>query len=98
MQVSLFARHFRRSPEELGPRDIRDYQVYLTNDKKLAPGSITIATAALRFLYNVTLEAWDVEEVLPMPKKPAEAARHLQPRGGAQFLELRATTQSTARS
>jgi len=35
MQVSLYARHFRRSPEGLGPRDIRDYQVYLTNDKKL---------------------------------------------------------------
>ena len=44
MQVSLYARHFRRSPEGLGPRDIRDYQVYLTNDKKLAPGSISIAT------------------------------------------------------
>ena len=48
-QVSLYARHFRRSPEGLGPRDIRDYQVYLTNEKKLAPKSISIATAALRF-------------------------------------------------
>jgi integrase/recombinase XerD len=27
MQVSLYARHFRRSPDGLGPRDIRDYQV-----------------------------------------------------------------------
>ena len=38
-QVSLFARHFDRSPEQLGPEDIRAYQVYLTNEKKLAPGS-----------------------------------------------------------
>ena len=30
-QVSLFARHFNKSPEELGPEDIRSYQVYLTN-------------------------------------------------------------------
>ena len=30
-QVSLFARHFRRSPEGLGPANIRTYQVYLTN-------------------------------------------------------------------
>jgi integrase/recombinase XerD len=36
-QVSLFARHFRRSPEGLGPANIRTYQVYLTNEKKLAP-------------------------------------------------------------
>lgn len=49
-QVSLFARHFDKSPEQLGPEDIRAYQVYLTNEKKLAPGSVLIAVAALRFL------------------------------------------------
>jgi integrase/recombinase XerD len=38
-QVSLFARHFNQSPEQLGPEDIRAYQVYLTNEKKLAPGT-----------------------------------------------------------
>ncbi len=32
-QVSLFARHFNRSPEVLGPEEIRSYQVYLTNEK-----------------------------------------------------------------
>lgn len=49
-QVSLFARHFHKSPEALGPEEIRSYQVYLTNEKKLAPSSILIAVAALRFL------------------------------------------------
>ena len=39
-QVSLFARHFDKSPERLGPEEIRAYQVYLTNEKKLAPGSV----------------------------------------------------------
>jgi hypothetical protein len=43
LQVSLFARHFRRSPEGLGPVNIRTYPVYLTNEKKLAAGSILIA-------------------------------------------------------
>jgi site-specific recombinase XerD len=33
-QVSLFARYFNKSPELLGPGDIRAYQVYLTNKKK----------------------------------------------------------------
>ena len=51
-QVSLFARHFGKSPELLGPEEIRSYQVYLTNEKKLTPSSILIAVAALRFLYN----------------------------------------------
>ena len=55
-QVSLFARHFDKSPEQLGPEDIRAYQLYLTNEKKLAPGSVLIAVAALRFLYKVSLK------------------------------------------
>jgi integrase/recombinase XerD len=56
-QVSLFARHFNKSPEVLGPEEIRSYQVYLTNAKKLAPSSILIAVSALRFLYKVTLHS-----------------------------------------
>jgi integrase/recombinase XerD len=51
-QVSLFARHFDKSPEQLGPDDIRAYQIYLTNEKKLATGSVLIAVAALRFFYK----------------------------------------------
>src|SRR5579863_2969449 len=56
-QVSLFARHFGKSPSALGPEHIRKYQVYLTNEKRLAPGSIHLAVAALRFIYKVTLKA-----------------------------------------
>src|SRR5581483_8153111 len=86
-QVSQFARHFRRSPEGLGPANIRDYQLYLTNDRKLAPGSILIATAALRFLYIVTMKRpWDVEEVLPMPKKPEKLPVILSPEEVQHFL------------
>ena len=55
-QVSLFARYFNQSPERLGPEQIRAYQVYLTNERKLATGSILIAISALRFLYKVTLK------------------------------------------
>src|SRR5271166_271949 len=70
-QVSLFARHFDKSPEILGPEEIRSYQVYLTNERMLAPSSIIIAVAALRFLYKITLHrAWNLEEVIPTPKKP----------------------------
>src|ERR1700732_3658716 len=39
-QVSLFARYFNQSPEQLGPEEIRTYQGYLTKEKKLATGSI----------------------------------------------------------
>ena len=87
-QVSLFARHFMKSPETLGPEDIRAYQVYLTNEKKLAPGSILIAVAALRFLYKVSLKKdWNLEDVIPAPKKPQTLPVVLSPEEVLQFLD-----------
>jgi integrase/recombinase XerD len=87
LQVSLFARHFNQSPELLGPEEIRSYQVYLTNEKKLSPGSILIAVAALRFLYKVTLHKdWGLAEVIPAPKKPEKLPVILSPEEVLQFL------------
>jgi site-specific recombinase XerD len=86
-QVSLFARHFNKSPEQLGPEDIRAYQVYLTNEKKLAPGSVLIAVAALRFLYKVSLKRdWQFGDVIPAPKKPQKLPVVLSPEEVVQFL------------
>jgi site-specific recombinase XerD len=86
-QVSLFARHFSKSPEGLGPDEIRSYQVYLTNERKLAPSSILIAIAALRFLYKVTLHKdWSLEEIIPAPKRPQKLPIVLSPEEVLQFL------------
>ena len=86
-QVSLFARYFEKSPEVLGPDEIRTYQVYLTIEKKLAPGSILIAVAALRFLYKVTLKkAWTFDDVIPAPKKPQKLPIILSPEQVLTFL------------
>ncbi len=86
-QVSLFARHFGKSPDALGPEHIRTYQIYLTNDKKLAPNSIHTAVAALRFLYKVTLNRdWIFGEVIPLPKKPQKLPVVLSPKEVAHFL------------
>ena len=86
-QVSLFARYFNKSPELLGPEDIRTYQVYLTDERKLAPGSILIAVAALRFLYKVSLNKdWAFEDVIPAPKKPQKLPVVLSPEEVLHFL------------
>ena len=86
--VSLFARHFNRSPIELGPEEIHSYQVYLTNEKKSAPSSITVAVAALRFLYGTTLHKdWRFDEVLPSPQKPDTLPIVLSPEEVLHFLE-----------
>ncbi len=86
-QVSLFARYANKSPEALGPEEIRSYQVYLTKEKKLAPGSIVIAVSALRFLYKVTLHKdWTVEDIIPAPKKPQKLPIVLSPEEVRHFL------------
>ncbi len=85
-QVSQFARHFSKSPAELGPEDIRTYQVYLTNERKLAPESVLIAVSAIRFLYKVTLKKdWAFEEAIPTCKKPQKLPTILSP---AEVLQL----------
>ena len=96
-QVSQFARHFNKSPELLGPEDIRTYQVYLTNEKKLAPGSILIAVAALRFLYGVSLKKdWSFEDVIPTAKKPQKLPVVLSPEEVLQFLSSVGNTKQRA--
>jgi integrase/recombinase XerD len=86
-QISLFARHFHQSPEALGPEEIRSYQLYLTNERKLATGSILIAVAALRFLYKVTLQKdWTLEDLIPAPKKPQRLPIVLSPQEVLRFL------------
>jgi site-specific recombinase XerD len=87
-QVSQFAQHFQKSPELLGPEQIRAYQVYLTNEKKLSTGSIAIAISALRFLYRVTLKKdWSFVDLIPAPKVPKKLPVILSPEEVVQFLD-----------
>lgn len=86
-QVSAFARHFNRSPEELGPEEIRAYQLYLTDERKLAPASLSTIAGALRFLYHVTLKRDWVETEIPMPKRPFKLPVILSPEEIMRFLE-----------
>jgi integrase/recombinase XerD len=96
-QVSLFARHFNKSPELLGPEDIRAYQVYLTNERKLAPGSVLIAVAALRFLYKVSLKKdWSFEDMIPAPKQPQKLPVVLSSEEVLQFLGCVGSTKHRA--
>jgi site-specific recombinase XerD len=86
-QVASFAKYFGRSPDQLGPDEIRAYQVYLTNERKLAPGSLSIIAAALRFLYKVTLRRDWVDAEIPLPKTPYRLPVILSREEVAHFLE-----------
>jgi len=68
--VESFAKYFDRPPDQLGPEEIRAYQVYLLKERKLGVRSVGHQTAALRFFFCKTLKrAYPIEEV-PYPKAP----------------------------
>src|ERR1700753_657300 len=69
-QVSNFARHFGRSPELLGQEEVRAWQVHLIEVQRRSSSTLVVATAALRFLYHITLKReWAVDE-LPIARTP----------------------------
>lgn len=87
LQVNQFSRHFGVPPETLGPEEIRAYQLHLVNERKLSPGSVCVAIAALRFVYKVSLQRdWDLGAVIPTPKKPQKLPVILSPDEVLQFL------------
>ena len=69
-RLAQLAKHFGTSPDELGPEEIRAYQVYLLEYKRVSLSHLTQFVAAARFLYGITLERdWAVKKI-PHPKRP----------------------------
>ena len=60
-RVARFARHYGRSPAELGPEAVHAYQLHLL-DTGASWSRFKQAVSALRFLYRITLaRPWPVE-------------------------------------
>jgi len=61
--VADFARYFHQPPDRLGPEQVRRYQLYLLNERKLAWQTCRSA-CGLKFLYTRTLkQTWFDHEV-----------------------------------
>ena len=69
--VADFARYFRQSPDQLGSEHIRQYQLHLLNERKLAWQTFQVRMAALKFFYTRTLkQKWfDVEVAKPKVRR-----------------------------
>jgi site-specific recombinase XerD len=64
------ARFYQTSPEHLSLEEIREYQLYLINERRLSPDAVNQFVAAAKFLYNVTLETPWSEGALPRCRVP----------------------------
>src|ERR1700730_7948116 len=66
--VAEFAKHFNKPPDQLGPEEIRSWQLYLLNEKRVKLSSYIQAICGLRFFYRNTLNRKIDIERIPLPR------------------------------
>ena len=71
--------HPGRRLDQLGPRELRRYQAYLFEERKLAIGTVGLHVAALRFFYVRVLKRRALKEELPTPKRHRRLPTVLSP-------------------
>ena len=68
--VEDFARYFNTPPDQLGASHLRQYHLYLIQERKLATQTVVGHISALRFFFGKTLERPLPELNLLNPKRP----------------------------
>src|SRR5262249_44522205 len=84
--VARFAKHFGRSPELLGPEEMRAFQLHLL-EKKASWSQFNQTVCALRFFYGKTLGRTEQVPMLPFGRRAKKLACVLSPEEVARLLE-----------
>jgi integrase/recombinase XerD len=67
--VRQLATYFGRSPDQLSDQELRQYFLYLRNEKHVAPNTANVALNAVKFLYVHTLHhPWPLGDLVRSPK------------------------------
>jgi integrase/recombinase XerD len=85
--VAEFAKHFHRSPDQLDLEAVRQYQLFLSQERQLSPQSINTFVSAVQFLYLTTLEMPWKKEDFPRPRIPETLPVVLAPEEVQNFFE-----------
>ena len=86
--AKYFAKHFMRSPEEMGEDEVRSFLLHLLDKRKLSHNSYRQCYAALKFLYSVTLvRSFEVESIPRQRKKPQRLPNVLSGSEVQRFLD-----------
>lgn len=84
--VAQFARHFGRSPEVLGPEEVRTYQLHLL-ERGVSWSTFNQTVCALRFLYGTTLGRPGQVALIPFGKRPKKLPCVLSPAEVTRLLD-----------
>ncbi len=68
--VARYARHFKASPDKLGPEEVRRDLLYLVNERHVAWSTYNVTLCALRFFYQTTLGRTALLDGIPCPREP----------------------------
>jgi len=77
-RIVAFAKHFGRSPDLLGPEEVRTFQLHLL-ERRVSWSSFNQAVCALRFLYGTTLGRPEQLPMIPYGKRPKTLPSVLAP-------------------
>jgi site-specific recombinase XerD len=71
LAVSQLARHYHKSPDQINEEELRQYFLFLKNEKQAARATCTIALCGIKFFYERTLgREWKTFEFLrPLKEK-----------------------------
>jgi len=67
--IAGLAKHYHKSPDNIDVEQIKEYILFLTNEKNLSWSSINTKTAAIRFLFEKTMKQ-DISFAIPLRKTP----------------------------
>lgn len=85
--ITDLARYFKRSPDQLQPEHVREYQAYLFRERRLAANTVNQRTGALRFFFNTTLKKnWPLAET-PYPRQAFRLPKVLSQAEVAQLID-----------
>jgi integrase/recombinase XerD len=68
--IAGLARFYQTSPSNLSLEEIREYQLYLIDQRRFSAESVNTFVSAAKFLYNVTLETPWPPQALPRCRVP----------------------------
>jgi integrase/recombinase XerD len=82
-------KHFGISPDQLSPRQVQDYLLYLMTERKLHWNTVNAICSGLTFFYTQTIKRPDVAAAMPLRRTPRQLPEILS---GNELLALFAAT------
>lgn len=88
--VSLLARHYKRSPDQINDEELRAYLLHCLRHRKNGASTLNVAVSALRFFYREVLKRPTevIETTLPRMKRPRVLPRVFSPDQIAKLLRV----------